>query len=374
MRKMLVVLVISLVIGAVIALRAPAEPFEVAVARADARQTLDLPAQTVQALPAQTLAPLLGYAHRPVLLFSAQAALIRYTDKAAQVIALYGEQAEFQEILMRYGTAVVPPIHYYLENTSTALDVMHFTAGQIQQANALARRLWNGAPVAEAGDSAHPALTPELRGWYAVGFIRDEGHDFLGQFVVDASGTVQRVQSERVIEGTTGFFTSGLRTLERKYLSDAPLTAGDYAWAGVDLAVMAGAVKLLRAGKAAATGARAGTTAARSGAAARALARTGRIGVRIAKYGAIPAAVVLAVTHPSAVTGLLHDAARALGVPPVLAILGGWTLLLLPLVFIGLTLLRYLVRPAIALLRGLAAALRWVHGGGWRQRRLFSAD
>ncbi|MBA1149620.1 hypothetical protein H0Z60_21475, partial [Ectothiorhodospiraceae bacterium WFHF3C12] len=107
---------------------------------------------------------------------------------------------------------------------------------------------------------------------------------------------------------------------------------------------------------------------------ARALARTGRIGVRIAKYGAIPATIVLAVTHPTAITGLLHDAATAMGVSPTLAVVGGWTLLLLPLVFVGLTLLRWLIRPAIALLRGLRDALRWVERGGWRQRNIFSED
>lgn len=386
MRKLAVVFAISLAIGAFIGLRADPTTFEGEVVRADARQTLDLPAETVDALDPAVVSTLLSYADDQTLLFNARAALARYPRKAERVIGLYGREAEFQAILHDYGASVIPPIHYYLEHDSYALNVMRYTAEQIERANDLARRLWSGETqpeperVVETGTGGGE-LTPELRGWYAVNFIREEGHDFLGQFVVDADGEVQRVQFERVIEGTAQFFTSGVRTLEQKYRRDEPITAGDYAWAGVDLAIMAGAVKVLRAGKAAATGtragvatARAGTATARSGLAARALARTGRIGLRIAKYGAIPATIVLAVTHPTAVTGLLFDAASALGVSPTLTVVGGWTLLLLPLVFVGMTLMKWLVRPAIGLLRGLRDFLRWLERGSWRQRNIFSEE
>ncbi|MBA1149276.1 hypothetical protein H0Z60_19710, partial [Ectothiorhodospiraceae bacterium WFHF3C12] len=261
MRKLAVVFVISLAIGAFIGLRADPTTFETEVARADARASLDLPQETVASLPPQTLGALLGYADDEVLLYNARAALARYPAKAARVIGLYGDEDEFGTILRDYGASVVPPVHYYLENESYTLNVMRYTAEQIRRANELARRFWTeertGArqPVQQAA-AREQALTPELRGWYAVNFIREEGHDFLGQFVVDSTGDVQRVQFERVIEGTAQFFTSGLRTLEQKYRSDATVTAGDYAWAGVDLAIMGGAVKILRAGKAAATGTR----------------------------------------------------------------------------------------------------------------------
>lgn len=227
-------------------------------------------------------------------------------------------------------------------------------------------------PVVAATEAIEPApdvasaLTPEQRGWYAVNFIHGEGHDFLGQFTVDEDGQTKWIQTERLLEGINSLFASGIRTLETKVQTGQEVTAGDVGWAVVDVVSVVGATYLLRAGKAAATTTKATKStsfASRTAAFTSRVARAGRIGLNAAKYAKWPAIIAtgyLVVNHPSILNDVMAGIAQVVGLPPLLVQLVGWTLILLPLFYIGSWIMRLVVRPAIAVLRWLVKTLVWL--------------
>ena len=100
--------------------------------------------------------------------------------------------------------------------------------------------------------------------------------------------------------------TSGLRNLESQWRRGDDIGAGDIGWAGVDLLVMASAVKVLRAGK-----------AARAGPAGQywssgCVGQRGRFCriARTAKVAAVAGTAYVVVRHPSLVTALRHQISR----------------------------------------------------------------
>ena len=205
-------------------------------------------------------------------------------------------------------------------------------------------------------------LTPEERGWYAILFLVEEGHDLLGQFTIRPDGTVDWVQTERVMEGLSDFFIGGIRDLEVKWHEEKEIEGSDWGWAALDVAVIAGSVKLLKAfqtAKAARPAAAAATgTSGFSGRVAmfgsRVLARGGRLGVSIARLGAIPAAVYLMIRYPSLVNATLAEFAHWLDIEPWLVQFLFW----LVAIWIILTLTISLLRPLSLVLRGLS----WLTG------------
>src|SRR5690606_5612549 len=205
-------------------------------------------------------------------------------------------------------------------------------------------------PVAGAGAPPNPAaeasrtLTPRERGWYAVHFVRDEGHDFLGQFALDAQGNTQWIQTERVLEVLSALFASGVRSLEAKARTGVEIAASDLGWAAVDGLAIVGATALLRAGKAASaatkatTSARSATLSTRAAAYSSHVAKAARIGVRsvsYAKWPAIVATAYLVVRHPSIIGDVLSELAGVLGWPQWVVHALGWTLLLLPMFLVA---------------------------------------
>jgi len=299
---------------------------------------------------------LLDMSDDPLLLLKAQAAFIRYPDMARDLFPLYAAEPEFRDVLKRYGEDALPPIQHFVNQPISTIEWMHKASRQYQAA----KRYFTGAPEATKPDSQPSGeredLTPEERGWYAVNFINSEGHDFLGQFIVDNQGVTKWIGTERVLEGVNQFFASGVRDLERNYRSGNEITAGDIGWASVDVLVFASAVKVLRVGRVAAATTKNASRGTRSAALTARVTRSGKMvlsSARYAKWPVIIGAGYLVVAHPSIINDLFAGVADVLGYPVLVVQFVGWLLLLIPGLYIGSWLL-WLLAP---LLMGLFRAL-----------------
>lgn len=291
---------------------------------------------------------LLDYADDEELVLNARLALLRHPQTAPRVLTLYGAAEPFREILRRHGPAVVPPIHYFLEHDLLGVRLRALLADTPAAP---------GSDVAAAGSRAvdRDTVAPEVRGQYAIHFIAEEGHDFLGQFVTDEAGEITRVQSERFATGTKRLFTSGLTALETKWRRGDDLTVGDFGWATVDLAVPVVAFKLARAGKLAGHSARSARASARL---ARAGAGTARVGRTLAIAGSAAGIGYLAM-NPGVLNSIGAEIAAGLGLPAWLVTGALWLVLLLPVLILLRLGHRWLLRPVWRLL----LLLRWL----WRR-------
>ena len=313
--------------------------------------------------PPEIQALLLDYADDEALLLQARLALIKYPELAHRILPVYGNEPLFQEVLLEYGEAVLPPIAYFMDHDLNSLEMRRTLNAWLEKI-----QLMYGQPDTQDEDLSPPQaapesstrLTPEERGWYAINFLVEEGHDLLGQFTIRPDGTVDWVQTERVMEGLTDFFFGGIRNLEVKWHEETEIEGADWGWAALDVVVIAGSVKLLRAFRTAkaARPAAAASTGGFSGRVAvfgsRVLARGGRLGVSIARLGAIPAAVYLMIRYPSLVNATLAEFANWLGIEPWLVQSLFWFVA----TWIILTLSITLLRPLSLALRGLG----WLTG------------
>jgi hypothetical protein len=330
------------------------------------RQSFGDAASQVEAEPREIQAVLLDYADKEPLLLKARLALMRYPDLARRILPIYGVEPEFQEVLLIYGEAALPPIGYFMDHDLTSLEMRRALGYRIEEIKLLYHRL-KGTPDDAASPSPAPVpkLTAEERGWYAIEFLHEDGYDFLGQFAVAQDGKAVWVQTERVTEGLSDFFLGGVRGLETKWRQGTKVGGSDLGWAALDAAVIATSLKLVKAmwaGRAAATGADAGVTAVRAGGfseqvalfGSRVLARGGRLGVTIAGYGAIPAAVYLMFRYPSLINATVAELGSWLGVKPWLVQFVFWYVAL----SVTLRLALFLLSPLSLALRGLG----WVTG------------
>lgn len=297
---------------------------------------------------------LLDMSDDPLLLLKAQAAFMRYPDMARNLFPLYAEEPEFREILKRYGEDILPPIQYFVTHPISTIEWMNRIAGSYQ---AFRQRFI--APPETGNPQTAPVkdLSPEERGWYAVNFIQSEGHDFLGQFVVDSQGATQWISTERVLEGVNQFFASGIRDLERNYRLDNEIAASDLGWASVDILVFASAVKVLRIGRAAAIASETASRGTRSAALAARITRSGKMVLNSARYARLPLVIgagYLVVSHPSIINDLFAGVADVLGYPVMAVQFVGWLLLLIPALYIGSWLLWLLAPLLVGLLRTLS--------------------
>jgi len=317
-------------------------------------QTFGNSAAQIEAEPVEVQALLLDYADDEALVLKARSALLRYPDLARRILPVYGGEPGFQDVLLRYGETVLPPISYFMDHDVTSLEVSRMLAERWSEVSSYFSGLM-GQPAEAAGPV--PALSPELRGWYAVNFIRDGGHDFLGQFEVSPDGKAEWVQTERVLEGLGGLFFGGIRDLEAKWDRGDAIGAADLGWAALDVAVIGTSVKLLKAVRAtrlvtpAVDAARAGGFSRKVALfGSRVLARGGRLGVRIARYGTVPAAIYLMFRYPSLANSTLAELADWLGVASWMVQLPFWLVVLYILLRLGLV----LMSPLSHVLRGLA--------------------
>lgn len=365
MKKLLLIFGLALLMAAIFSALAKPVPIEQKLIRIHASDVLeDYPG--IEQEPIEIQAILLDMSEDPLLLLKAKAALIRYPDMARSLFPLYASQPEFQDILKHYGESILPPIQHFVSQPITSIEWMNKAAGQYQAA----KRFFTGAPDPEGPDAnEREALSPEERGWYAVNFILNEGHDFLGQFAVDDQGVTQWVRTERVLESVNQFFAGGIRDLERNYRSGDKISAGNVGWASVDVLVFASAAKVLRIGRTAAITTKGAGRSARSTALAARVSRSGKMvlnSARYAKWPVILGAGYLIVSHPSIISDLFAGIADVLDYPVIAVQFVGWLLILVPALYVGNWLL-WLATPLLtALLRAVSYLLTVLSG---RNRR-----
>ncbi len=312
-------------------------------------------ATEVEEQPAEMQALLLAYAEDPILLAKARVALTRYPDIAPPVLATFGMNPTFEDVLRRYGEDVILPVHYFFTEEVFTLELIRSMSDTARSVLNTMRGWWDDEVAANARNRG--PLSEEERGWYAVQFIEAEGYGFIGQFVLTPDGEVAWLQTERVLEALNRFFAGGLTGLETKWRRDQAVSMGDVGWAAVDVAVGVGAFKLLRMGRGAGAAGRSLTVSQRSAIVGAGLWRGSVIGARVAKYGAPALLAYMAVRHPSVINSLLAGAAERLGLPVALVQWVGWTLVLLPLIFI----FRFLLGPLAWAAVSMGRMLRWGH-------------
>lgn len=361
MRCLRFLLVATVTAAAITATSAATGSFAADLVRAEASSAVPEAAPQLRRLPPEVSAVFVDYAGDKELVLNARLALIRYPDMTADVLPIYGSADAFKAILTDFGPAVVPPIHYFLDNRISSLEIRRATGEATRRAKALIDRWWYDEADTTLDGADGEALSPVERGWYAVQFIRDSGHGFLGQFTVAGDNEVHWIQTERVVEGVSSFFTSGVRSLEASLRRSGSADSSDYLWAGIDLAAVIGVTKLLRAGR---TLARAGRGAATTSRASRAaitahtLARGTRSALRIGKWG-VPIAIGYAIVrHPTLISSLAARTADWLGTPRWVMQLMVWTLILWPLAWFVAILWRRVARPVAVILIGTGRLVR----------------
>ena len=361
MRKLLLILGISVIVALLSTVTSRPMLIEERLIQIQAENTLrEFP--RIEKEPLEVQAALLDMADDELLLLKARAAYLRYPTMTREVFPLYGPEPEFREILRLYGENILPPIHYFLSKPVGSIELMNDLASKYQAALEFftGGEETDNSPGGQQNTSRKEKLTPQERGWYAVRFIQEEGHDFLGQFVLNEQGDVIWVRTERVLENINQFFASGIRNLEIQHRTGDDVTASDIGWASVDVLVFASALKVLRVGRAVAVSSRGAARGTRSAALAARLTTSGRMLMTTARYAKWPAVIgvgYLVVTHPGIINDVLAEVAEVMGYPVKLVQFLGWMLILLPVLYIGSWVFRLIVRPALGLLGTLIIGL-----------------
>ena len=361
MRKLLLILGISVIVALLSTVTSRPMLIEERLIQIQAENTLrEFP--RIEKEPLEVQAALLDMADDELLLLKARAAYLRYPAMTREVFPLYGPEPEFREILRLYGENILPPIHYFLSKPVGSIELMNDLASKYQAALEFftGGEETDNSTGGQQNTSRKEKLTPEERGWYAVRFIQEEGHDFLGQFVFNEQGDVIWVRTERVLENINQFFASGIRNLEIQHRTGDDVTASDIGWASVDVLVFASALKVLRVGRAVAVSSRGAARGTRSAALAARLTTSGRMLMTTARYAKWPAVIgvgYLVVTHPGIINDVLAEVAEVMGYPVKLVQCLGWMLILLPVLYIGSWVFRLIVRPALGLLGTLIIGL-----------------
>jgi len=364
MRKLLLILGISVIVALLSTVTSRPMLIEERLIQIQAENTLrEFP--RIEKEPLEVQAALLDMADDELLLLKARAAYLRYPAMTREVFPLYGPEPEFREILRLYGENILPPIHYFLSKPVGSIELMNDLASKYQAALEFftGGEETDNSTGGQQNTSRKEKLTPEERGWYAVRFIQEEGHDFLGQFVFNEQGDVIWVRTERVLENINQFFASGIRNLEIQHRTGDDVTASDIGWASVDVLVFASALKVLRVGRAVAVSSRGAARGTRSAALAARLTTSGRMLMTTARYAKWPAVIgvgYLVVTHPGIINDVLAEVAEVMGYPVKLVQFLGWMLILLPVLYIGSWVFRLIVRPALGLLGALITGLAHV--------------
>ena len=284
--------------------------------------------------PLQVQATLLDYAGDKELVLKAWIALSKYQATTREILSLYGSEPEFQEILRTYGDAVIPVIQYFRDNDVWTVKAMDATGKAIASVVEAAKELWRrvtGNGQAEPAAAAPPkpvALGQMERGWYAVHFIKHEGHDFLGQFAVNKDGKAVWNQTDRIVKASTSFFTSGVRNLETKHDLGEDITTADVFWAGLDVALVALPAKLLLSGKAVARSGKELSLTTRTRLLAPRLLSKGQWFRKFGAYGAAAATIYIVATNPSLLNSVFAEVAGLIGVSPWVVQTAGWSVVI----------------------------------------------
>ena len=340
-RKVLLFSAVALAAAfAIVAFRKPA-PYVEQLVRIQTQQQLAHIDERILAEPVEVQGVLLDYAAEgggnDELLLKAWIALAKYGEAARDILLAYGSEPEFKTVLKKYGEPIIPVIQYFREHEVKTVTAMDATGKALDAAQAATASAWNRMTGKDKPAPPVPAapkreLGPVERGWYAVGFIEEEGHDFLAQFTELSDRTVRWNQTDRWVKAATSFFTSGIRRLETKY-DLGQVAAGDVGWAALDVALIAAPLKLLRAGTLAARSGEGMSVAARTAVFAPRLVARARLFQGWGKFGALAATVYIVATHPSLVNSLLGEAAALIGFDPRVAQFIGWFFIILVLLY-----------------------------------------
>jgi hypothetical protein len=342
-RKASVIFAAAVFIALAIALFSKPPPYVEQLIRIQAEQEFGHIDKAITNEPLEVQGMLLDYAGNKRLLLKAWTALSKYPKEAREILPLYGSEPEFQEILLNYGDLVIPPIQYFRENEVWTVTVMDTIRKTIKEFAIEVNRLWDSESAKE--NPRTRVLGPNERGWYAVNFIKQEGHDFLGQFLVNKEGgKVKWLQTERFLEAITSFFSSGMRTIEVKTDLGENITTADAFWAGVDIAILSVPLKLFKGGKAVGRSGEELNITTRTRLFAPRLLSKGKIFQKMGKYGAVVATLYIVATHPSLINSLLREMAELLGLSPWLVQVVGWFLIIAFILYPFLWLLKAIAR------------------------------
>jgi hypothetical protein len=368
--RIALLLTIALALASTIAAGTTDAPYEDRLVDAALRQTYAPQWKSVATQPIAVKALLLDYDHE--LAFKAQLGLEKYGDDAQEVLLRFGDDPTFQQVLRQYGENTIPVIAYFVHNDISSLRLTYLAQQKSDSAIAAAKSLWDRfwssqpAQTPDNSDSANAnanateiaSYGPDLRGQRAIGFIVQEGHQFLGQFVLNAEGKAAWVQTERSLGAAKSFFFSGVIGLEKKYQSGQPIDAVDVLGAGLDVFIVTGtfkALKFLRASQQVRT---VGVLKRSQLLAAPLLGRSA-LGRYAMKYGVVAGTAYLVMQHPSLLNGIFVTVGQWLGVSPLLAKTVGWSALLLPLLWPLLSLLGWALSASGSLLLATGKSLRW---------------
>lgn len=348
MKSRFIIFALAALLAIVISLTSKTVPLEQKLIRIHAIERLsEFPDIENESIELQ--AALADVADDPLLVLKAKAAMLRYPAMARELLPIYGSSFEFQEILREYGESVLPAIHYFVSNPVGSIEWMSKVGKQYESIKSWFVNSENDSPASEPVPELAQSLTPTDRGWQAIQYIRAEGHNFIGQFVVNPEGQVEWILTERVMEGLTQFFSSGIRQLETRYKMDEQIEASDIGWASLDVLVFASAVKVLRVGRNVAVTTQTVSRGTRSAALTARVISGGRLalnGARYAKWPLLLGGAYLVITHPSLINDFFAEVAGIIGLPAFVVQFLGWILLLLPALFLIRSLL-WFVMPFI---------------------------
>lgn len=286
----------------------------------------------------------------------AAAALAQYPDATMRVFGLFGETAEFNEAIRRFGhNQLVPIADRCLKGGDGFLEAGN-NFNQIL--GSLVQFRW---PKPQA-------LSPEECGWQAILLTLTAGNDFLGQFVVDAGGEAHRLPGSSVMATAKGVATSGLQGLEKKLVLGEAVTWRDWGAAALEvtaLGVATRSVSLAARARMAGAATRPPLTAQIGLAGEGLLAFARASAPRIAKYATIGGIAYLVFYHPAVISGAVRTLAEILGIDPiVLQVLVWGAILFVP---------AWGLLNAAYLLKRLGRAGLWLFKSGRRQPAGFTA-
>ena len=348
MKKFSFLLFFSILLALIFRTIWPGQSFEEQLIRIQAKQELENSISTIENESIEIQSVLLDYSDHKELILKTQLAMMKYPEKTRKLLLQFGSEPEFRKILLAYGEDIVPVIHYFYTTDIKQTIKLRDDAGKL--INDL-KNWWNDH---EAEISQE--LNPERQAWYAIQFIKNEGYDFLGQFAIDDQGEVKWIQTERITESVTAFFSSGVRGLETRYVTDQEITGNDLLWAGVDVLAVAGTLKLLRAGRQVArTGKSIGLTRTTSIFGSR-LLKSGFAG-RLLKVSTVAATAFVVIKHPSLITSTFAEVGKLIGIPPMLTQMIGISLLAFVLLYPFLWILKLFIRPVITVVKWLLMIL-----------------
>ncbi len=349
MKKIGLLITLSLCLSLLIKTAWPARSFDEQLIRVQAQHLLNDSIPTIEHESIELQSVLLDYSDDQILLLKTQVALLKFPKKTRQVLLQFGSEPVFIDILRQYGETIIPVINYF--NSTDIIKTIKLRDDTKQLVSQI-KSWWH-----EMEQSPRRELSPEQQARYAIQFIEIEGYDFLGQFHIDATnGKLEWIQTERFSESLSAFFSSGVKNLETRYVSDQEISMDDFLWAGVDVLAVAGSLKLLRASRQVAHSGKSLNITRQTTLFGSHLLKSGLAG-KLFKYSSLAATGFIIIKHPSLIPSAFAEIGKLFGMPPLLAQFIGITLLLFIVAYPLSTIFKLFLLPCIKLLEWLSCLL-----------------